>query len=100
MLLSTGIITPNGWLLILLGVVQFVPGCTLVPRFILGLRALYARDLQGRRGSDIDAAFCFSLASSHGATVRTITFAHAGENEGLEQVEEIQMEIRRAGSSA
>lgn len=83
-------IPPGGWW-ILLDMTQYIPPFTLVPRFILGLRAVYARDLQGRRGSDIDSAFGLSSGSVHGATATAIVFADGGQNEGEEQDEEIQM---------
>lgn len=35
----------------------YVPMYTLAPRFILSLRAVYARDVQGRRGEGIDTGF-------------------------------------------
>ena len=80
---------------------DYIPLFTLVPRFILNLRELYARDYNGRRGSNIDTAF--GLTSSHGPVVSAIVFAEDGQNEGGEQGEEIQMEereIRSGGSGA
>ena len=92
----------SGWW-ILLGVAEYIPIFTLVPRFILNLRELYARDLQGRRGSDIDTAFGLTSASSHGPVASAIMFAEGAQNEGEEQGEEIQMEereFRSAGGGA
>ena len=92
-----------GWQGILLGMVELIPPYTLVPRFILSLRKLYARDIRGRHGRDIDTAFGFTSASDHGAAVSTIMFVDGRQDEGEEQSEEIQMEdreIRGAGSSA
>ena len=86
------------WWMVLL-VAQVAPMFTLVPRFILNLRELYAHDLQGRRGSNIDTAFGLTSASSHGPVASVIMFAEDGQNEG----EEIQMEerdIRSAGGGA
>lgn len=77
-------------------VAAYEPPYSLVPRFILSLRALYARDLQGRCGSDIDTAFGMSLGSVHGAATSAIVFADDGQNEGSEQGEEIQM-VERTG---
>lgn len=71
---------------------QFIPTFIIVPRFILSLRKLYARDLQGRRGSDIDTAFGLTSASSHGAAASTIMFADGVQNAGLELDEEIPIE--------
>lgn len=91
-LVNEAIISMKGWREVLLGMLEFIPLCTLVPRFILNLRALYARNLRGRQGSDIDTAFGFTSEPDHGAAVRTILIADGEENEGLEQGEEIQME--------
>lgn len=74
--------------------VEYVPAITLVPRFVLSLRELYAQDLQGRCGSDIDTAFGLTSAVSRGAAASTIMFANGGQHEALEQGEEIQMEER------
>lgn len=101
-LASTGNIPTYGWRIILIGTMESVPAITLVPRFILSLRKLYARDLRGRRGSDIDIAFGLTSGCSHGAVVSVIMFADARQNERVEQGEEIQMEEREtrgAGSS-
>lgn len=94
----------KGWWILLLGTAQYIPPYTLVPRFILNLRALYARDHQGRRGSDIESAFGLPAGSIRGATGSAIVFADIEENEELGQ-EEIQMvertgEDRAAGSRA
>lgn len=98
MLSSTQHIAMNGWSVILL-VMQFVPACTLVPRFILNLRAVYARDLQGRCGGGIDTAFGFTeLVSGRGAASADMLMG-AGRNERLEPVEEIHMEETRTTSS-
>lgn len=94
-----------GWRIILAGTMGYMPAFTLVPRFILNLRELYARDLRGRRGSDIDTAFGLTSGSADDAAVSTVVFVDAGENEDEEQDEEIQVEgrdqeIRTAGSRA
>ena len=90
--------------------VTYIPQFTLVPRFVLSLRALYAQDVQGRRGSDIDTAFGLGLSSDHGAAGSAIVFAAGGQNEEEEQGEdhveercvghgeEIQMEDREMQS--
>ena len=85
----------DGWRIILFGSAQLIPPYTLVPRFILSLRKLYARDLQGRRGSDIDTAFGLTPVFTHGADLSAIVFADDGQN----KEEEIEMEVRGAGSS-
>lgn len=94
-LISEGIISINGWQVVLLGTMQIIPPCTLVPRFILSLRKLYARDLRGRfSGSNIDTAFGLTTASGNGTAASTIVFADGLQNEELELGEEIQMEER------
>ena len=90
----------NGWWTLSL-VVQFITMFTLVPRFILNLRELYARNLQSRCGSNIDTAFGLTSASSHDPVVSAIMFAE--DEQSGEQSEEIQMErrdIRCGGSGA
>ena len=72
-------------------VVQYVPIFTLTPRFIMSLRELYARDVQGRRGGGIDTGFGLS-SSSYGAGGMAIVFADLERLEGLEVVEEIPMQ--------
>ena len=102
-LVFLGNVSTEGWRGILLGILQDVAPYTLVPRFILTLRKLYARDLRGIHGSEIDTGFGLTSPSDHGAAASTIMFADGGQNEALEQDEEIQMEereIRGAGSSA
>ena len=89
----------DGWWILLM-LAQAIPIFTLVPRFILNLRELYARDLQGRRGSDIDTAFGLSSTPGHGPVASAIMFAEGGQNEGEEQGEEIQMEERDIRSAA
>lgn len=102
-ILNSTIIPQEGWwILSYLG--QYLPPFTLAPRFILSLRALYVRDLQGRYESDIDTAFGLSMGSVQGAAASTIMFTHSGENEREDQREEIQLvernsEIRGAGSN-
>ena len=105
MLVSTGNVSTDEWRILLLETMESIPTYTLVPRFILSLRALYARDLQGRRGSEsnIDIAFGFTSAFGHGVAASAIVFVGDGQNEGLEQEEEMQMEEREihgAGTSA
>ena len=85
------------WILVLLA--EWIPMFTLVPRFILNLRELYARDLQGRRGSNIDTAFGLTSASSHGPVASVIVFAEDGQNEG-EEIEMEERDIWSAGSAA
>ncbi|KAH0835016.1 hypothetical protein J3R83DRAFT_10741 [Lanmaoa asiatica] len=88
-----------GWLAILIGAMEVIPPFTLLPRFILSLRSLYTRDLQGVRGSKIDTAFGFSLTPNHGVAASTIMFADAGQNDGIEEGEEIRLEEREISST-
>lgn len=105
----TAIYSQGGWWMILLGGVQYIPTFTLIPRFILNLRELYASDLRGRREGDIDTAFGLASSFGHGGAMSAMMFAEAGQNEdegqGREQHEELQMEervleVRNARSSA
>ena len=80
--------------LIAIAILQYVPIFTQVPRFIMGIRELHARDVQGRRGGGIDTGFGLS-SSIRGAGGMAIVFVDAGQISGLEDgVEEIQMEVR------
>ena len=85
----------NAWWIMLL-VAQVVPMFTFVPRFILNLRALHARDC---RGSNIDTAFGLMSVSSHAPVVSAIVFAEGGENEG-EEMEMEERDIWSVGSGA
>ena len=95
---STGIIQAEGYAEIAMGIMELIPPFILVPRFVLTLRKVYARDLQGRRGSEIDTAFGLGSAVGRGAVASAIMFADAGENEGEVQGEEIQLEARETSS--
>lgn len=90
---STGNIPLGGWW-VLLAILGFIPPYTLVPRFILNLRELYARDLQGRRGSEMDTAFGLSSESGHCVTRSTIMFVDGEQDLGLQHGDDIQMEER------
>ncbi|KAF8552966.1 hypothetical protein OG21DRAFT_1485804 [Imleria badia] len=63
---------------------------TLIPRFIISIRELYARDVQGRRGEGIDTGFGLS-SSCRDAGGTAIVFADVEQNE-LDGVEETPME--------
>lgn len=78
-----------GWTVMLLGTMQYIPAFTLAPRFILNLRELYARDVGGRDGSDVDTAFGLTSTISHG-DASMIMFADLRQDEGEQsQGEEI-----------
>lgn len=98
MLFATSV-SVTGWQAIVLASMESIPPYTLVPRLILSLRKLYARDLRGGRGGNIDTAFGLTSGSGHGAAVSAIMFADGGENEGSDQGEEIQMEEMETGST-
>ena len=88
---NAGINTADGWLTILTSALQQIPPFTLVPRFILSLRELYARDLPGRRGGGIDTAFGLRSGSVYGAAEGVILFADARQSEAQEESEKIEM---------
>lgn len=77
---NMGTIAP-GWQLVLATAIQQIPPFTLIPRFILDLRELYARDLQVRRGSHIDTAFGLGSQSWHVAPMNRIMPLDAERNE-------------------
>ena len=69
-----------GWLACLLTIVECVPMFTLSPRFVMSIRELYARDIQGRRDEGIDTGFGL-LSSGRGAGGTAIMFADVEPNE-------------------
>lgn len=81
---ASGIALPEGWAVVLLSL-ESVPIFALTPRFILGIREIYARDVQGRRGEGIDTGFGLSLASG-GSVGMPMGFVDAEQNEDLERV--------------
>ena len=85
-LATSGKFPASGWLMCLLGILQYVPMFTLSPRFILSIWELYACDVQGRRGEGIDTGF--GLSSDRSAGRLAIVFADVEQNEGLEDIEE------------
>jgi len=83
---------PTGWQGILLFLLQYVPLFTLIPRFILSIREMYARDVHGRRGSGIDTGFGLS-SSGRDAGGTAVVFADVEQDEDLECVGEASMEV-------
>ena len=82
----------------MLFIVEYVPAFVLAPRLVLSLRKLYARDLRGKCGSDIDTAF--GLTSSGHATIASqIVFAEDGENV-VEEPDEEREEGQGEGQDA
>lgn len=73
-------------------IVEYLPVCTLTPRFILSVRELYARDLEGR-SFGMDTGFGLSSLSGAGASRTTLVFVGSGQDEeAIEQDEDIPME--------
>ncbi|KAF8442243.1 hypothetical protein L210DRAFT_3536131 [Boletus edulis BED1] len=64
---------------------------TLIPRFIISVRELYARDVQISRGEGIDTGF--GLSSGRSAGEKAMVFADVEQDEGPEDVEETQRDI-------
>ncbi|KAF8135154.1 hypothetical protein EV363DRAFT_1447915 [Boletus edulis] len=77
--------------LILSVIAEFVPMWTLIPRFIISVRELYARDVQISRGEGIDTGF--GLSSGRSAGEKAMVFADVEQDEGPEDVEETQRDI-------
>ena len=94
-LVASGKFPTAGWQLISLAILEAVPIYTLTPRFIMSVRELYTRDIQGRCVSGFDSGFGLSLASRD-AVGTAITFADIEENEVLGDVEEMPVEVRTA----
>ena len=90
MLAALGKFPTGGWQLILALILNYVPIFALTPRFILSIRELYARDIEGRRGEGIDSGFGLSL-SSQGSQVNgiSIVFADVEWNGRSEDIEEL-----------
>ena len=81
-----------GWEAIVLLLLGYVPIFTLIPRFIVSTRVMYARNAHGARGDGIDTDFGL-VSSGRDAGGRAIVFMDIGQNEGCEDVEEIPMEL-------
>lgn len=79
-------------------VAGYVPPFTLAPRFIMNIRELYALDVEGRCGDDVDAEFGLSSRGSR-TTVGTIAFADVGGIGGLDGDEIVAIEDRAESSS-
>ena len=91
LLVCTGIQTADGWLtLVAAGLIQ-IPPVTLIPRFILSLRELYAHEI---RVGNTDTAFGFGSGFGHGTVRSAIRFADVGEDENEDEGDEIEMEER------
>ena len=91
-LANTGKLPAGGWGYVVLLIIQAVPICTLTPRFIMNIRALYARDAHCVRGEGIDTGFGLSSICDVGSVVVFMDVEQIGEVEGVE-------EAPRAGGS-
>lgn len=83
---ASGLAPSEGWQAVLLFVLEFVPTFALTPRFILGIRKLYARDAQRGRGEEIDDGLDLSLPGGNPLGM-AMGFLDAEQNVGLEDVE-------------
>ena len=83
---ASGLAPPKGWHVVLLLALEWVPTFALTPRFILGIRKLYAHDVQRGRGEGIDTGFGLSLPGG-GPLEMATGFLNAERNVGLEGVE-------------
>ena len=90
----------NRWFDTLGTILEIIPPVTLVPRFILNLREIYACSLQGRQGSNIDTAFGLGSEFEQGAVWSAIEFAGPKQNKSEEQRDEMEMEIQEVGHTS
>ena len=93
---------PQGSVNQVLLVVANLPLYTFTPRFVINIRELYALDIEGRRGGDIDAGFGLSSRASRSVgslTVGTIAFTEAGGIGGSNDDEGMIVAQERAESS-
>ena len=91
---------PQGWVYYVLLVVANLPLYALTPRFVMNIRELYALDIEGRRGGDIDAGFGLSSRESRGVgstTIGTIVFMELGVIGGPNDDEETVVAGRGEG---
>ena len=85
-----------GWQLIPIGFFNFVPVFTLTPRFIVSVRALHARELEGRcepgRMTTVSGSAFVSGSRRRGTSSRTsIMFAGLRDKDEFEHVQEVSM---------
>ena len=88
------ILALNGWFVILATILQTIPPIILVPRFVLNLREIHARGLQGRQGSNIDTGFGLGSEFEQGAIRSAIEFVEPTQNESEERGDEMEMKIQ------
>lgn len=90
---TEGEIPTEGWGMILATILANVPLYTLMPRFIMNVRELYARNIQGDCVSGIDTGFGLSSLYGSGAGEVGMVFADAQLNEEMNDIEEVPREI-------
>ncbi|KAF8442255.1 hypothetical protein L210DRAFT_3536164 [Boletus edulis BED1] len=88
---ALGKLPTGGWQAIVLFIVELVPMYTLIPRFILSMRELYARGVQVGNEGGIDSGFGLSVSGRAGAAM---VFADVEQNEDDVEEPGIPMEDR------
>ncbi|KAI9567794.1 hypothetical protein HD554DRAFT_2103395 [Boletus coccyginus] len=89
----------GGWQKISLYILEVVPIYTLTPRFIMGLKEAYARDVQGRHWSRINTVFGLWL-SDHGVDGAAVELTDIERNDGLVGVEESPTATRMSAGTS
>ena len=90
-LASVGLIPGDGRAVLYVAVQQTLP-YMLFPRFVLGLREMYAQELQGGRDG-MDSVFGLSR-SQHAGSGNPVLFAGISRNAERDDDMEIEMELR------
>ena len=91
-LLDILVIPSEGWSMILVFTLEFVPMFTLSSQFILSIWEMHTHDMQGRHGSEIDTGFGLSVSGCD-AVEMVLVFADVAQNEGSVDMEEVMVEI-------
>ncbi|KAI9454595.1 hypothetical protein HD554DRAFT_2150039 [Boletus coccyginus] len=89
----------GGWQKIPLYILEVVPIYTLTPRFIMGLKEVYARDVQGRHWSRINTVFGLWL-SDHDVDGAAVELTDIERNDGLVGVEESPTATRTSAGTS
>ncbi|KAI9570975.1 hypothetical protein HD554DRAFT_291960 [Boletus coccyginus] len=96
---ASGKLPAGGWQKISLYILEIVPMYTLTPRFIMGLKEVYARDVQGRHWSRINTVFGLWL-SDHGVDGAAVELTDIERNDGLVGVEESPTATRMSAGTS
>ncbi|KAI9457517.1 hypothetical protein HD554DRAFT_2142642 [Boletus coccyginus] len=96
---TSGKLPTGGWQKISLYILEVVPIYTLTPRFIMGLKEAYARDVQGRHWSRINTVFGLWL-SDHGVDGAAVELTDIERNDGLVGVEESPTATRMSAGTS